>query len=531
MEDPRAVTHRRFSPKASWALASILAMTGCQSTPRSLASWFRLPHRDAASLEMPETPALAVTDRASRKWSSAAPIHLVSASSAATDGTIEAMSMEPLKELPVKESASPIRRSPLNSTAAKPVPSTPFVQVNESSELAPSPITAPGLVEESPIFEGEPVEEGWWRPRKYSYYVGGYGVNSEDHGLLDNISGRVGGSYLNSPFFDGGGGVAILESSKQLFGSSIFLQAGGAVEFINGRTPSAFTAGLSKLARIEGDRVTKPLVASFAYDGYYDDGFMVPARQDAYLDQFRVLGGWAIRPWLDFGAWGSISNMTDTFAVANPAGTTLVTTGFANRAAGYVGFDLRDFNLFGMQSIGWQESPGGFFSQSDFWVPITQYMNFWFGVGYVTQGWTNVLAGLEFIPVGFVSERYRLWSKSQGSAGGDSCSDVCANVCEAPRYRGGWANGVYRGALRVQTPSQLALNTRVTTDFIPTVPVVLAAGAPPAAGGQTANPPVVVPPAQTQEECPPRILGRPTREGNLSRLLKERGVKLGSPTP
>lgn len=354
--------------------------------------------------------------------------------------------------------------------------------------------------------------------------VGAYGVSADEAGLLDNVSGRVGASFLRFEDDSTTGFVGILESSMQIHQWPVFVQGGIGAQTAANFTPLFGTVGASKLAEIQGDQVVKPLILSMAYDSYYDNGFLIRGR-DTYLDQVRGLVGWAVRPWIDLGVWGAVAGQEKTQTFASPNGTTVIRTGFADRAAGYVGVDIPWINGFSITSVGWQEGTADYFVESDLWVPVHNWFNFWGGVGYSGNGNVDGAVGIEVIPSRWVKSHRAVAACDPCDPCCDPCAvaccDPCADVC-APRYRGGWANGVYRGALRTVTPARAVRWMDRDVEFIPPAPTP---------GPQTEtprNPPPPIDPPPPGEEpceecCEPRIQGRPVRAGNLSRLLNRNG--------
>lgn len=282
-----------------------------------------------------------------------------------------------------------------------------------------------------------------------------------------------------------------------------FVHGGVGIGSVGNNWPMTSTIAVSKLAKIEGGEVTRPLILSAAYDSYLDNGFLRP-NKDSYLDEFRGLAGWAVRPWLDVGVWGAIAGQPKSLVLTGFGQPGILTTGFANRAAGYFACDIPRFRSFIINSAGWQEGSAQYFLESDLWVGITRGINFWGGVGYSGNNFVDGAVGLEVIPAGLFKKKVLAACDPC-----DPCCDPCANVCGdpcAPSYRGGWANGVYRGALRVQTPARAI---RSDPPSVTGGPVAQSSGS---ASG--------TPPDTGACPCPPRVQGRPVRAGNLSRAIQ-----------
>lgn len=351
-----------------------------------------------------------------------------------------------------------------------------------------------------------------------------YGVGRDQAGLADNISARVGATYYSVDNTATPGGVAILEGSKQLGDSAFFVHAGAGTEYLDGEWPVSASIGLSRLATIIDGEVVKPLIFDASYDLYWDSEFF-GTDDTVFIDQVRVLGGYALSARLDAGVWAAIGLQSDSGWRPVPGGRMQVRTDFADRIAGYVAAHVGSLGSQVILSAGWEDNPGNYFMEGNTFVPLTQNVNFWGGGGYSDSGSYDVVAGLELM----------LGRKGRASAGYDACGDVCS----APTYRGGWANGTYRGAQRVVTPSRAR---RMLADpswaFIPdptTGPVDSTGGQldppvvntpldPPVIDPPVIDPPVINPPDQNTndpvEDCLPRVTDRPTRESNLSRFLQ-----------
>jgi len=89
------------------------------------------------------------------------------------------------------------------------------------------------------------------------------------------------------------GGLGVLESTKQLGRSNLFVHGGFAAEYFHNQIPLSYTLGFSHLARIENGVVVNPFIFSFTYDGYWD-GHFFGMDDSSYLDQVRILGGFAL---------------------------------------------------------------------------------------------------------------------------------------------------------------------------------------------------------------------------------------------
>lgn len=340
-----------------------------------------------------------------------------------------------------------------------------------------------------------------------------YGVGPDEPGLLDNVSGRIGGAFYNLDEQSGGGFLGIVEGSYQPFQSHAwFLQGGVAGQGLAGSWPVSSMIGVSKLAVIEGGRVVKPLILSYGYDSYYDDEFR-NLQDHAYLDQHRFLAGWAIHPMIDVGGWGAISGSKKT-QIQNIGGNQLafMQTSFADRAAGYVAVNVPKFNVFNITSAGWQDGGSNYFVESDTWIPLVRSINLWGGVGYSGNNLWDGAVGFEFVPSA-------LGKRGRAMACCDPCDPCCDPCCVPTQYRGGWANGNgnYRGALRVLTPARARRSMMTTAD--PILPQ-----AAPLAGGQD-NPP------DDDGCCKGRDEGRVINDGLLSKYLREQGHLPPLPTP
>lgn len=363
--------------------------------------------------------------------------------------------------------------------------------------------------------------------------MGVYGVNEDRPGIADNISTRIGATYYQVDDDSAAGVVGILEGSEQFWSSPFFLHGGVAGEYIKEEWPVAFSIGISRLATIEGGRVTRPWIFSVAYDGYFDSTFF-QTNDDVYLDQVRGLVGYAIKPWIDIGVWGA-KGMRSDFGIRNQNGALFNVTGrFADRVAGYAAFDTR-WNALFICSAGWEDGPGTAFTETDVWIPLTRACNLFGGVGYSNSGALDAICGLEFK---FGQGRHHWWKHKSGHDGdayarASSC-DPCGVACDpcacdpcAKRYRGGWANHPYRGALRVVTPSRMRRmlddpNPRIIGGVIPPGAVV----APP--GGNTTPPGGVnVDPQKPNCGCgndkdyPSRRQYLPERDSRLAQWLRD----------
>jgi len=376
---------------------------------------------------------------------------------------------------------------------------------------------------------------------------GPFGVSADQCGLSDNISARIGATL--SDLSDSGGhagAVGIIEGTRQLGNSNLFLHAGYATEVLDDHWLMSFTAGASRLARIHGDEVCDPWILSATYDGYWDPDFNGD-RDTIYADQIRFLAGFALRPRWDVGAWGAIGGRRDHGQFDIPvAGATPATYGitryFTNRVAGYSSFDLNDRGAQVIASAGWEDRNDGFFFEVDSFIPVARNVNIFSGMGYTARGSWDGVVGIELLN-GWATKQRR------PTLGHHRCEDPCSCCCEADccdRYRGGWANGVYRSALRVLTPSRakryLSTDVALLTppiavpDDPPSVviPPVIVPNPPvntPTPPVNTPTPPVIPPtpnppttPTPTTVPCPPRLPGHAVVEGRLSQWLKSNGA-------
>lgn len=355
-----------------------------------------------------------------------------------------------------------------------------------------------------------------------------YGVGADQPGLADNISARIGATYYSVDNTATPGGVAILESTKQIGSSDFFVHGGVATEYLDGEWPVSASVGISRLATIVDGQVVKPLILDGTYDLYWDSEFF--GTDDAvYMDQVRMLAGYALSARLDAGVWAAIGLQSDSGWRPVPGGRMQVRSDFADRIAAYVSANVGSLGSQVLVSAGWEDNPGNYFMEANTFVPLTQHVNFWGGGGYSDAGSYDLAAGLEF-SIGRKGRRAQ-------AASADHCGDPCAAACSAPRYRGGWANDNYRGAQRVLNPSRAR---RMLADprwhFVPDPVTGTDAnggvGANPPVTGGDINPPIINQPGDPiivpdpndldpiDEDCLPRIEDRERREGNLSRFLQ-----------
>lgn len=385
-----------------------------------------------------------------------------------------------------------------------------------------------------------------------------YGVNADQPGIADNISARVGMTYFDVGKENAVGGSLMLESSVQLGQSDRFFHAGVGTEFVDSEWPISTTIGFSKLATIEGDCVTKPGIFSVAYDSYFDSSYF-GTKDNIYIDQIRFLAGWAISPRTDIGMWAAIGLGGDGGTITTPAGVGFIPARFGDRVAGYVSSNIGNRGSLLIASAGWEEGPGRVFGEADLFVPITDSVNLFGGFGYSDAKSFDAIVGVEITPSNWHVKHRRF--RGETGVVDDPCADACGTAvcstvgCDAacgPTYRGGWANGNYRGALRLISPSRLRrmiedpnLHLAGAAPGVPGVPkVILAPDVPtpelpakpdqpvPGVGGNEPpqkppvkeTPPVVCPPpAVTSDVCVPRILTRPKRTSTLSQLIATGG--------
>ena len=352
--------------------------------------------------------------------------------------------------------------------------------------------------------------------------IGLPGVGPDEPGLADNVSARIGGTGYRNDNSASAGILALLESSKQLGDSALFLHGGAGTEYLNGEWPVSYSVGFSKLARIEGNEVTHPLVLAFAYDAYFDSEFF-QTDDTVYLDQFRFLVGHAITPYSDIGVWSSLGLQSDFGRQVTPTGSSLVHSRLGDRIAAYFARDFGARNNHLIWSAGWEEDPSAFFTEADLFVPLTDGVNLFAGAGYSAAGSWDAVAGLE-LALGnlgrrmFRRQRRAVPTEEPGAVqlasyddcdpcDADPCAAVCAcSVCCLPRFRGGWANDDYRGALRVITPSRMR---RMLSDPAPRfLPAAITAGPTATDVGATTPPPA--PPAPSAPPDPPAQISTPT---------------------
>jgi hypothetical protein len=129
---------------------------------------------------------------------------------------------------------------------------------------------------------------------------------------------------------------------------------------------------------------------------------------------------------------------------------------------------------------------------------------------------------------------------------GIGCDRYLASCGEETRYRGGWANGTYRSALRVIQPTRLNRYVKQQAvqqfDAPPTDPATTpppgqgVAGDPPIPRtGDSSDPPGNPPPSNPPPsnpppsnpppvDCPPRLPGHVQVESRLSKWLRDNGA-------
>jgi hypothetical protein len=272
---------------------------------------------------------------------------------------------------------------------------------------------------------------------------------------------------------------------------------------------------------------------------------------------------------MDVGAWGAIGLRDSTKLTAEYPGvaTILTRNRFADRAAGYVSYDLNDKGSQVIVSAGWQEGPGNFFTEADGFFRVRPNTNLFAGIGYGSGGSFDAVGGVEFMFGKDKRQRAVRAVATEDECGCPSCTPVlCDDDACAPRYRGGWANGVYRSALRVVTPSRLRRDLAEPSQIVlppPDAPVVVQPPATPpiivtppprtittppplvvtpppvtrpvvVTPPPTSTPPVVVTPPPTKppvvtppaNDCPPRLPGHHVVEGRFSEWLKAHNLTL-----
>jgi hypothetical protein len=166
------------------------------------------------------------------------------------------------------------------------------------------------------------------------------------------------------------------------------------------------------------------------------------------------------------------------------------------------------------------------------------------------------VAGIELLN-GAATKQRRPKTGAWGCGDCGDCGDAIVDCGD--RFRGGWANGTYRSALRVLTPSRSRRYLANEYAFVPPPPVVVDPAPPAAPPPQNppvinppppgnpppvvnppppvvnppppGNPPPVVnpppvtpPPPVTSDPCPPRLPGHTQVEGRLSEWLKTHGA-------
>ncbi len=343
--------------------------------------------------------------------------------------------------------------------------------------------------------------------------TGQFGVTKGDCGLWDNIVSRVGGAYFDTGTFDAAGAVETLEFSKLLFDTGWSMHGGVAVGQFDGQNPASLSIGFSKLARIEDGCVTRPLVLGVSYDGYYDDEFF-GANQTLYVDQLRVLMGWAFSERMDAGVWAAFGVSDDNAVFTQGTNILSMNGSFSDRAAGYLSYDLTP-GTHTMLSVGWQEEPGNFFTQLDLYQRVWRNVNAFASFGYAdgNNGMWSVFAGLEFHPLAALRNTGRALA-CHGNAGCDLGGNNYTQAC-GTRFRGGQAFGNYRGALRLIDPATLR---RMLNNPNPTI-----IGQVPVPGSQEVPPTTNPKPGTDTDDCIPRWNFYQKNESRLSRYLDSLG--------
>lgn len=363
------------------------------------------------------------------------------------------------------------------------------------------------------------------------------GVGPDGRGLWDNFYSRVGATYYDNGIDSNWGALTTLESTWQLCQSNWFMHAGIAGEAINDEYPLAFSAGLSRLAKVVGCTVEKPWIFGVSYDGYWDSEFY--RSQDAvYLDQLRGIIGYAIKPCWDMGVWGAGGLSSDLTTIPGfGAAPNQYRTSIGDRVAGYSAWHWCQTGIYNMLSIGWEDGPGDFFVENDTFIPLTAACNFFVGGGYSNayDGSTDLNLGLEFVigrtcPVRWLAKKEGKNPQTVGKLLSDtlpkhSACSVAIDPC-CVRYRGGWANDAYRSAFRVIPPTRFrrAMQFDPAANFLPVPPPPGNGGGgqqppPPAPGGVVVDP-LCPPNSNPLEVDSPRIDGRIQRSSRLSQWLE-----------
>lgn len=365
------------------------------------------------------------------------------------------------------------------------------------------------------------------------------GVGPDGRGLWDNFYSRVGATYYDNGIDSNWGALTTLESTWQLCNSNWFMHAGIAGEAINDEYPMAFSAGLSRLAKIVGTTVEKPWIFAVSYDGYWDSEFF-RSHDAVYLDQLRGMVGYAIMPCWDMGVWGAGGLSSDLTTIPNfGAAPNRYRTTIGDRVAGYSAWHWCQTGIYNMLSIGWEDGPGDFFIENDTFIPLTAACNFFVGGGYSNayDGSTDLNLGLEFVigrtcPVRCIAKKHGKNPQTVGKLYSDtlpkhSAGAVAIDPC-CVRYRGGWANDAYRSAFRVIPPTRF----RRAMQFDP-APGIQAPPPPP--GNGNGPPPPIPGGGGVVPDCPPnanplevdspRIGGRIQRSSRLSQWLDQQSSK------
>ena len=308
-----------------------------------------------------------------------------------------------------------------------------------------------------------------------------YGVGPDADWLRDNVSVRIGATSYSVEHDDAIGFSSIVETTKQCGDTPYFFHLGGGSEYLDGDGPMVLSAGASRLATIEGDYVSHPLILGFSYDAYFDRQFF-GTDDSVLLDQIRVLAGWALSPRMDVGAWGAKGLRSDrgTATVAlqpNQLADWTIDARLSDRVAAYIAKDTLLEGTYGsrlMVSAGYEDTDGKFFAEADTYVSLCEHVSVYIGMGYSASGAWDGNAGVEIMLPGarWGTRTYHAAAVTETADGAcepdcDPC--VACDPCGV-RYRGGTAYGVYRSALRAMTPSRMRRMMEYRHEITPIIP-------------------------------------------------------------
>lgn len=358
----------------------------------------------------------------------------------------------------------------LVATSASPPPAPSFPppmpnahSVGKPYEVGAAPVTLPAGPGEVPL-PLIPSEEQVWAADVECDPVASlhgaallepYGADPDGPGLFDNVSVSLGAAYHDYPLDTNWDALGMIETSHQIGRLPLFVHGGVATEWLDRAIPISYSVGVSKLATIVGGEVENPFIVSVAYDGHRGNTEIFDST-DYHIDQFRLLAGLAVHPRFDFGAWTSFT-WHGEYLTDFRGEPVRVENEYNQRIAGYASANIGEIGTQVVFSAGWEEDPGRFFCDLTSYVPLTDNANLFASAWYSDIGAWTVYTGVEFT----LGHRYATVTgpalsphKVRASLGQCDPTGACAS---ATRYRGGWANRNYRGALRVQPPSRMQI--------------------------------------------------------------------------